>query len=500
MASEERRLHPLSFLFAIQDTAKHFVLPLVLALFAARTRDAWEAWAAIGLVPVALGALARALSVRYRFDDTELVIRSGFIFRRVRHIPYDRLQNVDAVQKVLHRLFGVVEVRLETGGGTEAEAVLRVVDRQALEEIRARVFAGRGAGQSAVEGAASEAPSTVLLAMAPREVLLFGLIHGRGMIIAGALFGLLWDFGIADRFTGDYFGDGRPGRGVARRVVQAVFEGAPLPLRQIALTVAVVIVLLALFRIVSAVLSLVTYYGFTVRRVGDDLRCEYGLLTRVASTIPVRRIQKLTVREGPWHRAAGRVSVDVQTAGGKAEEGQGSTKSWLAPLVPRSALPALLEGIEPEAAADVEWQPVHPRGVRREFVGSMALVVPATVMLAYSMGWWAFAVAAVLTAWAFVHARRTVAALRWATSAATVQFKHGWIWRNRLVAPLAKVQVVSRHQTPFDRRHGMATVFADTAGRSEGGAALRIPYLPSPVAASLARDLAIAAARTSFRW
>lgn len=499
MVSEERRLHPLSFLFAIQDTAKSFVVPFVVAVFAASNRDAWEAWAAIAVVPLALGALARALSVRYRFDDTELVIRSGFVFRRVRHIPYDRLQNVDAVENPLHRLFGVVEVKLETGGGTEAEAVLRVVDRQALEEIRARVFAGRGAAAPVVEGA-PEAASTVLLAMPPREVFLFGLIHGRGMIIAGALFGLLWEFGIADRFAGDYFGAGRPGRGVARRVVQSVFEGAALPLRQIAMTVVAVAVLLALFRLVSAALSLVTYYGFTVRRLGDDLRCEYGLLTRVASTIPVRRIQKLTVREGPWHRAAGRVSVDVQTAGGRAEEGQRSTKSWLAPLVSRAALPALLDGIEPEAAADVEWQPVHPRGVRREFVRSMALVVTATMLLAYSVGWWALAVAVALSVWAFVHARQTVAALRWATSGATVQFKHGWIWRNRLVAPLAKVQVVSRHQTPFDRRHGMATVFADTAGRSEGGGAVRIPYLPSSVAASLARDLALFAARKSFRW
>ena len=39
----ERSLHPLSVLFAIGDTAKQFLLPALVAIFAARSRDAWEA-------------------------------------------------------------------------------------------------------------------------------------------------------------------------------------------------------------------------------------------------------------------------------------------------------------------------------------------------------------------------------------------------------------------------------------------------------------------------
>ena len=113
MASD-RRLHPLSFVFAIQDSARQFVLPAIVALFAARGRDSFEIWAAVLVVPLALIALARAWSVRYRLDPTELVIRSGFVFKRVRHIPYHRVHNVDAVQNPVHRLLGVIEVRVET--------------------------------------------------------------------------------------------------------------------------------------------------------------------------------------------------------------------------------------------------------------------------------------------------------------------------------------------------------------------------------------------------
>jgi putative membrane protein len=220
----------------------------------------------------------------------------------------------------------------------------------------------------------------------------------------------------------------------------------------------------------------------------------------VATTIPVRRIQKVTIREGPWHRVGDRVSVGVQTAGGRVEQGKESTRSWLAPLAHRAALAQLLNGILPEATAEVDWQPVHPRGVRREFAGSMVFVLPASAGLASAIGLWALAPFVILTAWGYVHARRSVAALRWAVSNETVQFASGWIWRSRLAAPLAKVQVVSRHESPFDRRHGMASVFADTAGRAQGDYAIRIPYLAAPTARALAGRLAADAARTSFRW
>lgn len=493
----DRRLHPLSFVFAIQDSAKQFLFPAIVALFATRSRDAWELWAAVFVVPLAIVALGRALSFRYRFDATELVIRSGFIFRRVRHIPYDRVQNVDAVQNVLHRLLGVIQVKVETGGGTETEAVMRVVSRDALDEIRARVFAERA---TAAEPVDTPMPAEVLLAIPAREVFLFGLVHGRGMIVLGALIGILWEFGIIDRAGGSLFSTGEPGRGAVRQVVRGVFEDGVLPLQQVVLTFAGLVVLLAVLRLVSALWTSLTYYGFRLTRSGDDLRCEYGLLTRVASTIPVRRIQKLTIREGPWHRLAERVSVGVQTAGGKVEDGGESTRSWLAPLVRRSALPHLLERIVPEATSSMDWQPVHPRGVRREFVGAMIFWVPASAALTFAIGWWSLVFLAVVAAWSYFSARRSVAALRWATADETVQFASGWIWRNRLVAPLTKVQVVSRRQSPFDRRHGMATVSADTAGRAHEGYAIRIPYLAAPVAAALAERLSAAAARTAFRW
>ena len=98
--------------------------------------------------------------------------RAG-IFRSERHIPYGRIQNIDALQNVFHRLLRVAEVRVETASGGEPEATMTVLPEGALAEMRHFVFAGRQ-GAVADTQAPEEPAADVLLRLRPREVLLYG--------------------------------------------------------------------------------------------------------------------------------------------------------------------------------------------------------------------------------------------------------------------------------------------------------------------------------------
>ena len=75
---------------------------------------------------------------RYRIGRDGLSIREGWLHRSLREIPYSRIHNVVLHQTVLHRLFGVAEVRLESAGGQKPEAqmrVLRLDEALALESL-----------------------------------------------------------------------------------------------------------------------------------------------------------------------------------------------------------------------------------------------------------------------------------------------------------------------------------------------------------------------------
>lgn len=500
----ERRLHPLSFLFQIGGQLRQFVVPgLVLLVGAGSAGLGVDTWILTLLIPSTLIALVRSLSVRYRFDAGELVITSGFIFRNERHVPYARIQNIDAVQNVAHRLFGVVEVRVETGGGEEPEAALRVLPRAALDEMRERVFAGRHTSAAAAAGApAPGADARTLLRLGARDLLLAGFIESRGLIIVGAAVGVLWESGLFDPMLDAVAGRDVDGRGFVRQAFRAIAGGGLPSLDRIALVAAGFVLLLLLMRGLSMAWSLVRLHGFRLERRGDDLRAEFGLFTRVMTTVPIRRVQTLTIREGPLHRLFKSAMVRVDTAGGEPAGQRGAAKrESLAPLVARHALPSLLADVLPDVELSaIAWQPVDPRGLRRALRVSLIFYAALTLPFVLMLKWWTLALLAVFWLWSWLDVTREIRGLGWALVDGGVLFKSGWIVKEVSVARFSKLQAVTLTESPFDRRHRMARVDVDTAGAGDLDRRIGIPYLARATADALRRDLTRHAAQTSFRW
>jgi putative membrane protein len=505
----ERRLHPLSFVFQVGGQLRQFVVPgIVLLVGAGSAGFGFETWLLALLIPSTLIALVRSLSVRYRFDPGELVIASGFIFRNERHVPYARIQNIDAVQNLAHRLFGVVEVRVETGGGDEPEASLRVLPRAALDEMRERVFAGRTASAAGADVAAASSPgppdqdARTLLKLRARDLLLAGFIESRGLIIVSAAVGVLWEAGLFDPTLDAIAGRDVDGRGFIRQAFRAIAGGGMPSLDRVALVIAGFVLLLLLMRVLSMVWSLVRLYGFRLERRGEDLRAEFGLLTRVMTTVPIRRVQTLTIREGPLHRLFASAMVRVDTAGGETVGQRGAAKrESLAPLVAQSALPSLLREVLPDVdLSAIAWQPVDSPGFRRALRVSLIFYALLTLPFVLMLKWWTLALLAAFWLWSWLDVTREIRGLGWALVDGGVLFRSGWIVKEVSVARFSKLQAVTLTESPFDRRHRMASVDVDTAGAGDLDHRMGIPFLARATADDLRRDLTRHAAQTSFRW
>src|SRR4249919_3710944 len=166
-AAPERRLHPWSWLFVLLQQLKQFILPL-LALLVFGQGDRNELWPMIGVGVLALVSVWRYFTYRYHIDADRLVIRSGVLHRSLRVIPFARIHNVAVHESLLHRMFGVAEVRLESAGGQKPEAQMRVltlVDALALE---AMVRRSADTVMTAVE---EQTDGDTLLQLPPMEVL-----------------------------------------------------------------------------------------------------------------------------------------------------------------------------------------------------------------------------------------------------------------------------------------------------------------------------------------
>ena len=498
-----RRLHPWSWLFVLIAQLKSFALPLLAVLVFGSRGDEywqWELWGGLAGGLLALASVLQYFTYRYGVIGGELVIRSGLLQRNTRSIPLARIRNISLHRTLLHRLFGVAEVRLESAGGTGAEAQMRVLSLAAAAELE-RLLHRHGDAQASADAAPA---GDTLLALDTAEVVRLGLISNRGMVVVAAGFGALWQLSPDD--AGDWMaalGEWLFGRASALQLGMVASAAALVLLALLAV---------ALLRLLSVALALLQFHGFRLARANGTLSVESGLLTRVRAHAPLAKVQFWTVTETLLHRLFRRQGVTVETAESVAEEKQSSrTLSHLVPLATPETVERLLAILLPQARyPHFTWQPLHPRAWRRmAFWPVLATLAAAVALAVLGMvpGWPGTAPAPVLLALVLLlvpvwiwRARGLARRCGFALEAEVVAWRSGWLNRRVSFAEVAKLQGVQLLRSPFDRRRGMATVVVDTAGAGTLSHHIHIRHLPEDVARTLANDLAARIARSPLAW
>jgi putative membrane protein len=489
----ELKLHASSWLFGVVAYLKSFLFPVIIAAIIGSGRG-FALWApAVLIVPLLIAALWQQWVYRYGFSANGLVIHEGLFFRNVRSIDYTRIENVDTERGLLHRLFGVADVRVETSTGGSAEARIRVLDLAAVDDLRKRIFAQRRQAMDATPGPppAVAEPEEALLALGPGELVRFGLIDNRGTIIVVALLGLLAQGGFfenIEEWAGPWLGQ-LPWEDVA----------AVGLLVQLLLGVATAIVLIAATRVLSIILAFTILYDFRLTRAADDLHTRYGLLTRVSRTLRQPRIQAVHQTATLLHRLFQRVSLRVDLAGaasaiaeGHPQAGQSPRRDlWLAPLCPRDAAEGLMQVALPQLhLAGLQWQTLAAGAPGRIFrLLSISWLVAATFPAVWFSGWWAAAILLGPLPLFWLHAAMYVKHTGWALHEDFFVLKRGWLSRKLAVARRDRIQSVQLRESPFDRRYRMTRLSVDNAGATAASHRFAIAYLDHGDAKRLARAL-----------
>ncbi|MCR6663219.1 MAG: PH domain-containing protein [Luteimonas sp.] len=501
---DERRLHPWSWLFVLVDGMKQFIVPLAALVFlGGRSEEGWQlAGAAVVIVLLALVAIWRYFTFRYRIDGDSLFVRSGIVQRELRQIPFSRIHNVALQQSLLHRLFGVAAVKLESAGGTKPEAemkVLTLADALALERLirhRGRVATGEGGSDAAqrTDDDTGEDGGDTLLALPTSEIVRLGLISNRGMVVVAGAFALVWQvypekrmfsvlsdlwreaFGYVGHFNGNWFAT--------------------------ALTVVVfVLLVLALIRAFSVLLAIVRYHGFRLSEHGRRLTVERGLLTRVRASVPRRRIQSWTLRETALHRLFGRRSLDIDTAASQVDPNQEKSLRELAPVGTPEACDDLvrhvLRGAEWPPAGG--WHPLHPKAWQRLLMGDVLFGVGLLAGGLWFFDAWGL-LALLWLPWAWLVARRHAMRAGYAIDDGFIAVREGWWSRHWRFAEIDKIQAIELRRSPLDKRFGMASVWLDTAGAGAMSPPLRMRYLLLDDAQALFSRIERDVARRPLRW
>ena len=449
--SEVRRLHPLTPFFNLLLVARQFVVPLVLLLVANRGDGSQF----LPLIPVALATVFGVVQwwrFTYTLDGRRLVIDEGVLTRKQRVVPLDRIQQVELISKLRHRIVGVTVLRVDTaGGGGEAEVDLSVVSLAEAARLRAVLLP-----EGRPVPVADTATATDAAAPVPEERPLVRLGTGRlavagmtGSELAVMLTILFWVVQLVDDLPDSFLQD------VAGHVTAPTSVGGFL---------AAAAALLVLWFALAAAASILKNHGFTLRRVGEDLRVERGLLDRREGSLPFHRLQAVRVQATIVRRALRMVEVVLQSGGGSTSNRTGVSRIDV-PILEAAQLPTLLARLLPAPPPDPTTYVGAPPAARRRAI--VRRVVPVVVLGAVAAVWdlRTLPVAAVLLVLAVVAGELAYRGLAHAWDRELLLARSGGIARETVVVPAAKAQSTRLRSTPFQRRSGLATLHVDVAGK-----------------------------------
>ncbi len=477
---EPRRVHPLTVVIWFLKKAPQNVLglPAIIGVTSGRGLG-WIALAAVGIGVVSLvWTWINWRRFTYEVTDSELVIERGLLNRTRRSIPLERIQDVGIEQGPLSRIFGLAEVRVETGGGDKDEAVLDSVSlaeaarlRGALRGAPARPMVGLDTGADAPP---VEDTLTDVFAMSPGRVLLLGLFS----------FSLVWIAALATgiQFLGDALGFGWDEIADMAKSAQGEVQSRLNYSTGFGLFGLVVV----LGVVTGVARTVLREWNFKLRAGIGRFRRTRGLLTRSEVVVAMRRIQLALIQRGPFRGLLGWNALSVQTLGGSNDP---SGRQVLAPLAREHEVAAIVARAGLPPFERLPLRPVAPAHILRALVLAvpLPLLVIAAALLLTPFAW----LGLILTLPPVLTALLQRRYHRYALRNASLQVMRGVLAQRDWIVPVDNVQVVTIRQGLIQRWLGLVTVDVDTAGAS-------LTSTPAVVdvaledGATLARDLAAA--------
>ena len=445
---------------------------------------------AIGAVALStVGSLISYFTFYFRLEETELVMRSGLFNKTFRTIPFDRIQTISFTQNILHRIFNVVQLDLDTAGSSGNELAIKALSHADAHAIKSFILDRKEAlpsqreeddllqkNENPLQPIISEKPEKILLHLSIKDLLKIGISqnHLRTVSIMMAFF-----FGLSQ------YADELLSKEQEDQVWFFLFGSA--------IIIAILIVLLfvgAFF--LSLINTVLRYYDLRVLSSGGGYTITSGLFTKTEQSAQHQKIQLLEWRNNPIKRLFGISTLYLKQAVSAALK----KKSTL--VVPGCYLPQI-EAVRNSYFSDFNKNDFKEYAISPLVVGRIVLylgVLPSLIFggIYLMKTWWAFLYLGWIPIVWFL-ANLYYKKWRYAISPKGVYLTKGFLGQRAAILRWYKVQSVTLKQSPFQRRKALATLDFSTAGGN-----LTLPYIPLAHAKALKNYVLYAVERSIEDW
>jgi len=469
--------------------------PILISFFIGGRNNTWfEEMLGYFVIAFAVFNLLGSVLTYFRFyfhlEEGAIVIDKGLLRRTHTNIPFERIQTINFKQNILHQIFNVVSVEIDTAGAKKSEMSIDALTKADADALRAQILAEKKqiVAQTATEEENAEAVAVdeeqeeLILHLNPIDLLKVGVSqnHLRSM---GIIFAFV--FTTIDQFTDDW------GEVVTDQVDN--YQGFMPENGILAFGIIVIIVLLIsfLFSLVNTVLK---YFELSFFIKSSGFKLNRGLLNREEISINKSKIQTISWSETPVRHMLGLWTLQIeQASSAEAEQLKSKIKvpgCYIDQVnrVVTTAFPA--EFYRDEARHKVSKLLKY----RLLFFLGLFPILLAGTPLWFALQWEAlYALLWIPMIWGIVHLYHTKRSFE--INEELLRNNSGIFGRKHQLSQIHKVQAVKIKQSWYQRRKSLASVQLFTAaGQST------IPFISLDLAMELENYLLYRAESDTREW
>ena len=443
MMSNFSRLHPLSILSSFFSDLKTLFFSFIL-LYIWISKYSIRLFFLVLIAIIALMLIGRIIGwfrFHYRVLEDELQIEEGVFIRKKTYISKYRIQSINVTEGILHRIFSLAELKVETA--SNQTSTLPAIRKAKAAELQEQLQTDKGSlteAQDDVEENGLENQVVNEQTVTTKRLFFAGMTSSGVTVLLGAV---LFLFSQIEEIIPDN-----------------VYNDATTLVLKLSVTIIVLVAFLALLLswFVSIAMTMITNGKFTIRKEQEELIITRGLIEKKRLTIPLHRIQAIGFKQNLFREPFGFGTVYAEVAGGEIDPQQKETAKILFPIMKKSEINAFLEQFVDRYG---KWEDTFIQPPKRALLGYLmrvswvffiGLIVSIIFIPTYS---WITGIL-VLLSLLLGYARYKAAGIYMDEGRLAIQFRR--YGKTRLMTMHKRVQMLERKQHPFQRRSNLASI------------------------------------------
>lgn len=415
----------------------------------------------IGLSALSLiGSVIEFLFFRFYIQHDDLIIKSGFITKKVISLPLNKIQAVHIEQSWLHSMLNAARLSFDSAGSEKIEVKIDAINKEEAEAFKRFILHSRQA--DATDEMPARLPDRTIIQLSGRDLFKLSISanHLEAFLLMIAFFFSAFEQ-LKDVFNLEF-----------KRIIRWAYyyESSSAT---IVLFSAIAFLLVSV--VISTVRVLFRYFNFTITESEKGFNIHTGLVNIQEKVVPFRKMQYISWKAN-WVRERMRLFILQFHAIGAADMSEklrikvAVTQPGMIPILLNHYHPMLdKENILP---VRIHTAYIARRVLLAGLLPAIVLAIPAFIFFQWLALW--------LTGWVIfigISAMLYQRKFRLWASADALQLKRGTLGTEELVLRWDMIQSVSLEQSIYQEGRNLATVNLYTAA-----GIISVPFIPLPEA------------------